>query len=575
LRDTQALIEVSRGERPADIVLTNADIVFVQSGEILRGHVAIHGGRIAYAGPSDRVAHAAARVIDCSGRPLVPGYVDPHAHLAQMANPVEFAKAILRRGTTTVVADTLFLLVLADPMRAPQVMEALHRAPVRFHWFVRVHQPGAAAGGALFDPRTLGALMNLPSARAIGELARWMDVYRGDPAALQVIERARLGGLRAEGHSPGASFPRLQALAAGGVTSDHEAITEAEVLDRLRSGLWVMLRHSSLRRDLPALIGAAKRAGPAIGRLMLTPDGTHPHYLRRHGYLDDLVRRALDAGVDPVTAYALVTLNPATYYGLDDEAGMIAPGRAADVLVLRDVRDPTPERVLAKGRLLDDDPAADRFPPIDWPSVFPPRYADAPPARAAWFEWPADADGRLPGMRLESAVIARAAEIAVPARGGRLRWPPGVVLAALVDARGRWMARAPLAGFAERLGAVASTYNVVHDVVVCGQSAEDMAAATRRVREMGGGIALCEGGRVLFEMALPYGGMMGASAFDDVADGVERLEELLAARGHPHHDVLYSLLFLPFDTLPDVRLTDRGLWDVKAERALLPAVPLA
>jgi len=575
LRETQALIEVSRGERPADLVLAGGQLALVQSGEILSGRVAIHGRRIAYAGPSDRGVHAAHRVLDCTGCVLLPCTIDPHAHLAQMATPIAFAKAVLRRGTTTVVADTLFLLALADLIRIPQIMEALHRGPVRFHWFVRVHQPGVAAAGALYEGQTLAALLNLQAARAVGEVARWIDVYRGDLGILQVIERARLASLRVEGHSPGASFAPLQALAAGGVTSHHEAITALEARDRLRSGLSVMLRHSSLRRDLPALLEVVRQAGPAIGRLTLTPDGTHPHYLRRHGYLDDLVRIALDAGIDPLTAYTLVTLNPATYYGIEDEVGMIAPGRYADIVVLRDLRDPTPERVIAKGRIVGEDPAAERFPSIDWRAAFPPRYGAAAAARPSWFGWPATGDATLPGLHLDSAVITRARSIDAPARDGFVRWPEGVILAALVDARGQWMARAPLTGFANRLGAIASTHNVVHDIVVCGQNAEDMSQAVRRLQALGGGIVLCEDGEIRFEMPLPFGSMMGPASFDEVADAGDRLTSLMGARGHPYHDGLYSLLFLPFDTLPDVGLTDRGLWDVKAERVLLPAIALA
>jgi adenine deaminase len=176
----------------------------------------------------------------------------------------------------------------------------------------------------------------------------------------------------------------------------------------------------------------------------------------------------------------------------------------------------------------------------------------------------------VPAVWLENPVITRRQDLTLRVRDGAAQLPDGVLLVSLLDHRGRWIVRAPLVNFAQRLGGLASTYNVANEILVYGRHPDDMAAATRRVLELGGGVVLVEGHRTLFELPLPYVGMAGPLRFDEVADRIERLIELLVARGYPHHDVPYTLLFLPFDSLPDLRLTHRGLWDVKAARALLP-----
>lgn len=575
--DVQLLIQVARGERPADLALLDGQVLFVQSGEVLRANVAVAGRRIAYVGPSRRFVGPTTRVVDCTGRIVVPGYVEPHAHPAHMTTPVEFGRALLRTGTTTVVADTLFALALCEPGLWGELFETLHGMPVQFFWFLRLHPQARAPIEHRFEMDLLETVLPLPSVLTVGEVTRWADVYRGEERLLRKLLRGRRAGKRAEGHMPGVSYERVQVLAAAGLSSDHEAITAEQARDRLRSGLYVILRHSSLRRDLPALAEVARTAGPAVGRLMLTADGSDAAFILRHGYMDHLVRVAIQSGVPPVVAYAMATLNAATYYGLDEEVGAVAPGRLADLLVLSSLEEPTPELVVAKGVV-----AVERgeirvpFPEVDWPRFFPRRFRPEWVPNPAWFLWKAEGDEvTCIGVRLENPVITRRQDLTLPVRGGRAVLPEGVVLVTLLDHQGRWIVRAPLLGFARYLGGLASTYNVANEILVYGQSPEDMAAAVRRVLELGGGIVLVEDGAVRFELALPYGGLMTPLPFEEVARRIEQLTALLVERGYPHHDVPYTLLFLPFDALPDLRLVADGLWDVKRARVLVPPERLA
>lgn len=576
LEEAQLLMQVARGERPADLALVGGRVLFVQSGELMPANVAVAGRRIAYVGPSTDFLGPKTEVVDCTGKVVVPGYVEPHTHPTQMVTPTEFARMVLRTGTTTLVADTLAVLSLADPSRWGELLETLHQLPVQYLWFLRFQRPTRSAGSERFELDLLETVLHLPSVVAAGEFTRWTELYRGEESVLRKLVRARRMGLRAEGHLPGVPYDWVQVLTAAGLSSDHEPITPQEARDRLRSGLHVMLRHSSLRQDLPALAEVVRQAGPAVGRLMLTADGSDVAYVVRHGYLDHLLRVAMKCGVSPLTAYPLVTLNPATYYGLDEEFGMVAPGRLADLLVLPSLEEPTPERVIAKGRMaVEGGVLRIAFPQVDWARYFPPRFRAEWAPQPDWFVFPAQGpEVSLVGMELDNAVITRRREWNLPVRAGRAVLPEGVVLAALLDHRKRWMVRAPLGNFARRLGGLACTFNVAHELLVCGQHPEDMALAVRRVQAMSGGVALVEEGAVRFELPLPFGGLMSSLPYEEVAARIERLLELLRARGYVHEDILYTLLFLPSDGLPRVRLMAEGLWDVRANRLLRPPEPL-
>lgn len=574
--ELRALAAVARGEQPADLVLAGASVLNVYSGEVARADVAVLGERIALVGDCSRAVGPGTHVADVAGRVVAPGYIDPHAHPQALTNPVEFARAALARGATTVVADTMFLLTL--PGDAPaRVLRALSGLPLQYLWFLRAHsQTHDPDEDATFAAERLAPFLEIDEVRTLGEMTRWRDVYSGDEDTLGKIAMALAGGRRVEGHSPGASAPRLQALAAAGVSSDHEAITAPEALDRLRAGLYVMLRHSSLREDLPALAAVASRERAFSGRIMLTADGPTPSYVLRHGYLDHVIRVAIEAGIPPVAAYQMATLNPATYYGLDEELGGIAPGRRADLVVLERLENPTPVAVYSRGRLAaEDGRVVIPFPAVPWDDLIPRRFAPTWDPAPHLFEWRADGDTvTLPVMVFENAVITRRRDRAFDVRGGRVALPEETLYMTVLDHRGRWMARTLVEGLLAAVEGFAATYSIGGGVLVLGRDPVAMAAAARRALELGGGLVLVEGGAVIFELPLEIGGLMSRAPFEEVAAAVERLSSLARERGYRHGDLPYTLLFVGFDSLPDLRLTYRGLWDVKAQAAVLPRIDL-
>ncbi len=580
LEESRTLLEVAAGRRPADLYLEGATLLNVYSGELYPANVAVAGRRIAYVGRSRAMVGAETAVLSLPGRILVPGYVDPHTHLTGMGTPVEFAREVLRTGTTALVGDTLHILLQTPADRVRELLALLGEMPVLLVWALRLHAASHLPGEAAFTAERLAPLLDLDAVRSAGEVTRWPAVYHGDGELLHKIALALAAGRRIDGHAPGASPERIAALAAAGWSSDHEAITPEEVLGRLRAGLYTMLRHSSLRPDLPLLAPAVTEDRVRSARLLLTADGPEAVTIAEHGYMDHVIRQAIAAGIAPVVAYQMATLNPATYIGLDEEIGGLAPGRRADIAVLDDLRNPTPELVLARGAVAARaGVCVAEFPSVEWARYFPTRFGPTWQPDPALFEMPAEAvpgytpgaaGARVPAIHLENSVITRRVDVPMPARDGLLQPPPDVLRLALVDPHGRWITRGALRNLATRIGGLASSFNVVAHMIVIGQDVADMACAARRLLELGGGIVVVERGATVLELPLPIGGIMSPDALPAIAAQARALYALLRERGYPHADPHYTLLFLPLDSLPDIRITYRGVWDVRRGRVLLP-----
>lgn len=566
LDDTRTLMAVARGQAPPEVLVTGGTVLNVYSGEPLPATIAVAAGRIAYVGDRPFEAGPSTTVVDARGRVVAPGYIDPHGHPHATFTPVELARAVLPRGTTAIVADTLLLLLLTRPELTGEAMTALAALPLRYFWFLRLHGQAHSPGErAMVTDERLAALLERDDVRTVGEITRWAQVYAGEPTLIERIARGLAAGRRVEGHAPGVSPDRLQVLAAAGISSDHEAITADQALARLRTGLYVMLRHGSLRPDLPHLAAIATGSRAFSGRLMMTPDGPTPIFVHTKGYMDYLLETAMREGIEPLAAYQMATINPATYYALDEEIGGLAPGRRADLVVLESLDRPRPETVIAGGRVA----AREGRLVVDLPTLPWERWL-RPFTPGPWRPDPSffSLDGLpspVPAMHLENSVITARRDVAYD---GEL--PPGILRLSLADPAGRWRCRTLLSGFADDLGGLASTYTSGLGIVTIGRDVRAMSAAASRALDLGGGIVLVEDGTVRFEFPLPLGGMMSPNPVAEVAAAIERLTALLQARGYRHDDLAYTLLFFGFDSLPYVRLTYRGLWDVLAGREILP-----
>jgi adenine deaminase len=579
-------MEIDHHNPEASLSLEGGKVLNVFSGEILDANVLVKGDKIGYVGPRRDPGTDAALRLDVSGKVLVPGYVEPHCHPWNLYNPVSLGEEVCRLGTTTLVCDNLFFFLFMGVEGFEAFMTALAEMPAKFFWSIRaVPQTPMEGEAELFSRPNIERLLENPLALSVAEITRWHDLVRGSPAILEIIRFARKLGKRVDGHTAGAKQENLCILSERGVESCHESISAEEAIERLRLGFHVLLRQSSLRQDLRGLLKAVRANPPSARRVMMTTDCSSPAFQLRSGMMDRLIGIALEEGVDPVEAYRMATLNPACYFGIEDRVGGIAPGRDADILVLKDLRLPTPELVISRGQVVAKNGALLRpFPEIDWGRFFTKssQIGNRWRAEADYFEIPCADPGhrqtvRLPVIKLVNAVITRIEDVEFPLTGGcaDISARDGFCWIATLSRHGRWVANGAILGFSDRVEGIASTFNTAAEILAIGRSPAAMAWAVNRVIEMGGGIAAVEEGKAAFEVPLRLGGIMSDRPMKELAQAESRLQEFLSARGYPYHDPLYTFLFLPNDFLPEVRIHRKGVFDIKRDVVLWPARELS
>jgi adenine deaminase len=564
---------VALGQQKADLFVRGGTVVNVYSGELLPANVAVLGERIAYVGPSEEAVGPETEVIDAQDLYVAPGWIEPHSHTYLYYNPESLAEAILPGGTTTVVSDDLIFSQLGGAEMSRAVMDESARLPVRYLWYARPEPASPIAEGEedYFDHERLGGVLDHPLAMGVGEAPAWARFLGSEDAPLgAAIVEANRRGLIADGHTTGARDDKLAALIAAGLRSCHEATTADEALERLRLGLWTPLRHSSLRPDLPELLRIITEEEIDTGRILFTTDGPAPDAIAQNGYLDNLLRIAVHAGVPPVKAIQMATLNPATYLHLDDQLGGVAPGRLADLTLLPDLSSFRPRLVIAGGKAAArEGELVEPMPGIEWESLgLQLRFRQGP-----WIEDPAlyDVHPREvpPVIDFVSDVITRL-EDSPP--GGEL--PEGYLRVAHLTRDGRWVTHALVSNFAADLDGFATTATSSTHLLVFGRSSEAMALAASRVRALGGGMALTSGRHVDWEAPLPLAGQMAPGTFAEAQAVARELKEHLRRAGYPFSDPLYSLLFLTADFLPGPRLTWSGVLDVRTGKLVREAEPL-
>lgn len=573
------LMRASMGEVKADGVVTGGRLVNVYTGEVLEGmEVAFSQGRICYVGPS--AAHARGdetRVIDARDRWIVPGFIDAHTHIGHFCRPFEFLQAYLPHGTTGLVASCDEHTVAFGLTGMKLFLEEAASHPLRVHTLVSMAAPqdpllcrtetlsDREVADALADPRVLG----------LGEVVSWLRLVQGDPDLLARIHMALDRGKIVHGHTAGARDRRLNAIAAASVSSCHEPISGEEALARLRLGYWTMLREGSFRQDLEATLKPLLASGVDTGRLILVTDGMAPDDVAAAGHMDFVVRRAVECGLDPVRAIRAATLHPAMYSGLEQDMGGVAPGRFADFALLEDLETVRVGAVFIGGEAVAEDGES--------------RVAAAPPPFPAdmgirtAFRGPVTADdlrircetprARVRVMDLANQTITRERVVEAAAPGGVL--PADVdrdLLKVAVFDRGEGFR--PAFGFVRGLGAdvgaVGTTVNLdEYALLVAGSSDYDMARCANLLLESGGGVAVVDRGRVLEHLPFPIGGLFSPEPWRGVGENLAAVQRTLKERGSAFPKPLYALCFLTFVTLPELRITGRGLVRAK-ERRVVP-----
>ena len=571
--ERRRLMRVALGEEKADLFVRGGTVVNVYSGELIPANVAVLGERVAYVGPSEEAVGPETEVLDARGLYVSPGWIEPHTHAYLFYNPASLAEAILPGGTTTIVSDDLVFSMHGGAKTSRSVMDACARLPLRVLWYARPDpaSPISESYEDYFDGERLGEVLDHPLVMGVGEAPAWARFLGSEESPLgAAIAAAHRRGLIADGHTTGARGAKLAALAAAGLRSCHEAITADEALERIRLGLWTPLRHSSLRPDLPELLRVVTEESIDTSRVLFTADGPSPDAIAEHGYLDGLLRLAVEAGVPATQAIRMATLNAATYLHLDDHLGGVAPGRLADLVLLADLSSFRPQTVVAGGRVVArEGELAGPMPGMDWE----PLRLGLEFRQGKWLEDASLFDDRpdeaLPVIEFVSEVITRLAEAPK-----ELGLPDGYLRAAHISRDGRWISRTLVRNFASDLEGFATTTTSSKHLLVLGRDRESMALAASRVRNLGDGMSLASGGRVVWEAALPLARIMASGPFEQALSAAREMKAHLSGAGYPFSEALYSLLFLTADFLPGPRLTWSGVLDVRTGKLIHEAEPI-
>ncbi len=558
------------------LTLKNANIVNVYSGEVIEGDVVVEGERIRRVGKG--LEATGGKTMDLKGKFLVPGYIDPHFHPWFVYNPISIGEFAASRGVTTLFCDNLIFYMLMGHESFKRFMGFMSRMPVKFFWFCRaVPQTPMENEEKLFSVENIKDLISNPLIRSLGEITRWPHVLRRNPKIMELIEYTKASGKRVDGHTAGAKPHEVEELSRLGISSCHEAINPEEALVRLRAGMYIILRESSLRRDLKDLLEVVKRHRVFTDRIMLTTDCSSPSYYVEKGFLDHPIKICIDKGIDPVVCYRMVTLNPAVYFGMDLELGGIAPGRYADMVVLEDLKNPEPIITISKGKIVSENGSLKAtFIKPEWESFFPPESGFGNPERVnadifRTVEERKPKKAKLPVMKLVSNVITKLSWMEFRLNEGfpDISQYPQISYLSLIERKVRWVSNGLIAGFSN-VDAISSSFNTATQIVSVGRNPRAMEIATRRVMEMGGGIVVISGGKLIFELYLPVGGVMSEKSVKDLSQKDMELKRILKEAGYRFHDPFYTLVFLPCDFLPEVRINYRGFENIKTGEVLLP-----
>ncbi|HLF68128.1 MAG TPA: adenine deaminase [Gaiellaceae bacterium] len=546
-------LAVARGDEPADLVIRGGQVFSVFTKEWLEADVAVVDGFVAGLGEYD--GH---EILDASGSWVVPGFIDAHMHLeSTKLLPDEFARLVLPLGTTTVVADPHELANVLGTDGVHWLLDACAGLPLDFYFMASSCIP-ASAFESPRRPLGRGDLESLLRRRRVLGLAEMMNfpgVIAADESELVKLELA--GGAHVDGHAPGVLGRSLNAYAAAGIRSDHEALTAEEGRDRLRAGMWLLIREASMARNLHALLPLVAEFGTT--NIAFCTDDRDPEDIFENGHINGMVREAVAAGIRPEDALVLASYNPALWHRLW-RLGAVAPGYEADLLVLPDLVSFEPDVVLKAGRTVDEI-ARPEVPEWVKHSV---RIKPVSPADfgIAWSGGRARVIGLVPDQ-----VVTESLEDEPPAGGGVAVADPArdLVKIAVIERHlgtGR-IGRGFVRGSGLQRGALASTVaHDAHNIVVVGVSDEDMAQAVTRLAELGGGIVAVEDGAVKAELPLPVAGLLADAPLEEVISRSLACNEAAHALGWSGATPFLTLSFLGLSVIPHLKITDRGLVDV-------------
>lgn len=560
---SKELIKVARGLEKADLVLKNAKVINVLSEEIYKADVAIVNGRVAGVGEG----YEGKEEIDLNGAYLSPSFIDGHVHLeSSMMLPNRFAQAVVPAGTTTVVIDPHEISNVLGLNGISFMHEATQGLPLNVYTMLPSCVPATPFETTGFDlnPYDLSLLIDKDWVLGLGEMMNYPGVLNQDSSVMAKIKLALKNNKRVDGHAPQVSDKDLCGYVASGVTSDHECTDADQAVEKIRQGMYIMVREGTAAKDLDALMPILRHNNNR--KIMFVTDDRHPHDLKEH--INGMVRRAVEGGVNPIKAIQIASLNTAEYFKIQD-LGAIAPGYRADLLVFDDLLSFQPKMVLKSGKVVaKDGKLLDDLENLKMPSI-------RGSVNVGWLENDAfkiEAKGSstkvrtidvIPKQLITNDVVADMKIVDGYAEANVEEDVLKIVVVERHRASGN-IGKGFVKGFGLKSGAIASTVaHDSHNLVIIGTNDEDMLIAAKEIVKSQGGKVVVNNGEVLSKLPLPIAGLISDQSFDFVK---EKADELIVASreiGCKVEDPFMTMGFLSLPVIPELKITDKGIFSTK------------
>ncbi len=562
-------LSVARGNIKADLVLKNANVVNVFTETIERLDVAICGGTIAglgeYAGDTE---------LDCTGRYVVPGFIDGHIHLeSAMLKPVEFAKAVLPHGTTAVITDPHEITNVCGLNGLDYMLKASENLLLDVYFTLPSCVPATAfdENGAVLKAADIEGFYQQERILGLAEVMDYIGTIQGDVDLLHKISDAKLQNRVVDGHAPGISGKQVCAYVLAGIQSDHECINFGEAKEKYSRGQWIMIREGSAAKNLDALMELFQ--APYYQRCMLVTDDKHPYDLLELGHMDGLLRQAIKNGADPCIAIKMATLNPATYFQLHN-TGAIAPGYKADMVILSDLTEIKVEKVIKNGSIVVEE---HQVCPMAEPEIsqdildqvyhsFHCKELTSGDFEIELKQEQAQAESFRAIQLLKGEIFTKELILPLTNHMPRISVEKDVLKLAVIERHHNrdHIGIGFVNGYGLKEGAIASSVaHDSHNMIAVGTNEEDLAVAANCIREMQGGWAVAQDGKLIAKLPLPIAGLMSELDAKALAKEIKELQAVARRLGVEEGiDPFLTLAFASLPVIPELRLITTGLFNV-------------
>lgn len=556
------LISVAKGNSLADLILSNARVINTFTGEVETGNVAIIGEKIAGIGDY----HDAKETIDLKGKYLAPGLINGHTHLeSSMLDVPQYARAVVPRGTSAVITDLHEIANVCGMEGIRYVLDIARRLPLDLFLMAPSCVPAThlETSGAVISANDIRKMLRWVDCIGLGEMMNYPGVLAGDEDVLRKIRA--VGDRPVDGHAPGLTEKDLAAYIGAGIGSDHESVTLEEAQEKLRRGMFIMIREGSSEKNLEALL-------PLVNdntwyRCMFVVDDRSCVDLLHDGDIDAVVRKAIGLGLDPVRAIQMATITPAGYFRLSD-LGAIAPGYYANLIVLDQLQDLKIKEVFYKGKLVARE-GKPLFPVGESTSNTLSSTMNIKPFTRDAFKIKSNKDDYPVIEVVSGQIITRKKIIKTPAGKGEITadTEKNILKIAVVE---RHLATGNvgvglISGFGLKKGSLASSIaHDSHNIVVVGTNDDDMYLAVKEIERMRGGLVVVADGKILGHLPLPVAGLMADQSLESVVADLSALKKTASELGTALQSPFSTLSFMALPVIPELRVTDLGLVDVNA-----------